>query len=874
MMNKVQALKTRFEKLNSEVVESLDITPISVRREPAIKFTRSATCIDFRNFKVEENSKQSTKTIQPKFQFQRQSSNSSNSSNKSIRRSPAFRFDAQARPSVVKSLTKEDSVKKKIECEELEYLSTSATIKKALLKPLPTGSPPKKPPRVFQLTALERKKDIVKISPNTIPKKTSKNEEKKAISSFLSCIVSPCTIDPIYYEQIKKEQKEETIYMEPYAHLKQDFSPNNGTQAKAPEELHYMCTVLDSSSSDMNGNDTKEEQRRRRSLESSDIEDYEKINLLFNVVYDEKHRDNIIDETSHSSNESTKSPTHRGVSRTLTEKRKNYVRRMTQISINANVNDKIPMTYGSLKQLPSAASKISQFQSIIDSNKVKESKSDERSKMNDKLFDMALLVGFDVTKMSAYIKTVFPRAAKPPPMIEQFIYPTDKTPSDLMTKDNQNFSLILTNEYGEHLYGYCRQVVPEGFEICLPLTYCIISSVKATGFYFNVLKEIEARHGQPDTQFTFLLRQLQNQTIPKSGKYLHTKLMESPMAKKLPEIPKKPDRETIQKSQTRFNKRLSLESPEWLKMENSSEISKNSIDLGLINRSLLDGGKRIDEILIRRPNDLRLENRELSVLYESTTSELLVVIFGSLLIERKVILIGRNLSKVSSCVMALYSILYPFQWQHTIITITPDNLSELIQAPFPVLAGILKDSVNVTSLDIEDGIVVDLETKSLLRKCGDDTTLVPETLKKSLMLSLKIVDALDRGKNLSNVLIAEAFLQFFVKIFSNLSTKNYIKETFIESHSDQAVKFFLDWFLETIMFKEFFRKKTEHDKQRDEGATASNYFDLFNTKVLEKSATISNQQQRKNVELLMKNSRQLNKRRNFKDRIKDFLTSS
>lgn len=380
---------------------------------------------------------------------------------------------------------------------------------------------------------------------------------------------------------------------------------------------------------------------------------------MFNVVYDEKHRDNIIDETSQSSNESLKSAAaRRGVSRSLTEKRKNYVRRMTQISINADKNDLA--TYGSLRQLPSAASKISQFQSIIDMNKAKEKKNLEK-KDEEGLFESVLLIGFDVTTMSAYVKTVFPKSAKPPAMIEQFVYPTDKTPSDFMTKENQNFSLILTNEYGRHSYGYCRQVVPEGFEICLPLTYCIISTVRATGFYYNVLKEIEARHGQTETHFNYLLKQLMTQPMPKSGKYLHTKLMESPAAKKCPEIAKKPDREMVQKSQTRLNKRLSLESPEWLRFENSPESPKAPFDLGLINRSLLDKAKNIDEILIRRPNDLRLECGELSVLYESTTSELLVIIFGTLLIERKVILVARNLSRLSSCIMALYSILYPFQ---------------------------------------------------------------------------------------------------------------------------------------------------------------------------------------------------------------------
>jgi DENN domain-containing protein 2 len=383
-------------------------------------------------------------------------------------------------------------------------------------------------------------------------------------------------------------------------------------------------------------------------------------------VYDEKHRDNIVDETSHSSNDSTQSPVLRGVSRSLTEKRKKYVRRTTEISINFDSSEQQQSlaTYGSLRGMPSAASKIVQFQGIID--KFKDSlKVDKKS--GESLFSIALLVGFDVLKMTAYIKSSFPKTAKVPPMIEQFIYPTDKTPSDLMTKENQNFSLILTDEYGGHLFGYCRQVVPEGFEICLPLTYCLISNIKATGFFFNVLKEIEARHGQPEAHINHMLRQIQTQQVPISGKFLHVKLMDSPVAKKMPEIAKKPDRETIQKSQTRFNKRLSLESPEWLKGETSQEFSRSPVDLDLINRSLLDKGKQIDEILIKRPNDLRLECGELSVLYESTTSELLVIIFGTLLIERKVILVGRNLSKISSCIMGLYSILYPFQVSKSLV---------------------------------------------------------------------------------------------------------------------------------------------------------------------------------------------------------------
>ena len=295
-MNQVQLLKNRFEKLNSDI-ESLDITPLRVRSDPPAKFKRSATCIDFSKLRLNEGTKDPVKEISTKPQFQRQLSNTSNSSYKSIRRSPAFRFDAQSRPSVAKSVTKELPVKTKNDFDELEYLSTSATIKKALLKPLPTGSPPKKPPRTFlspqamkkienqpSLESIQNRIRTLKISPNTLPKKVTKTEDKKAISSFLSCIISPCSIDPIYYEQIRKEQRqkredsEESIYMEPFAHLKEDFV-NSNKSPKAKEELHYMCTVLDPQPSDVNGNQTSDEQKelKRSSLDSTDMEDYEKV---------------------------------------------------------------------------------------------------------------------------------------------------------------------------------------------------------------------------------------------------------------------------------------------------------------------------------------------------------------------------------------------------------------------------------------------------------------------------------------------------------------------------------------------------------------------------------------------------------------------
>lgn len=47
-------------------------------------------------------------------------------------------------------------------------------------------------------------------------------------------------------------------------------------------------------------------------------------------------------------------------------------------------------------------------------------------------------------------------------------------------------------------------------------------------------------------------------------------------------------------------------------------------------------------------------------------------------------------SQLSSCVEALQSILYPFIWQHTIISTIPSYLRrDILDAPIPILAGIL-----------------------------------------------------------------------------------------------------------------------------------------------------------------------------------------
>lgn len=537
-----------------------------------------------------------------------------------------------------------------------------------------------------------------------------------------------------------------------------------------------------------------------------------------------------MDNSSTASSTSSPTSSHKlsaKVSRSLTEKRKTYVRRVAKKTE--------PIPYGTLhRTFKSPVLKTFSFDDADDSECEKSETTSDRIqkykqlventnngpvplKCGDKakstplsdadtcvaltdtnneryLFQMCLLVGYNTCTNSAYIKSKFPDDDNVPQNIEQLIFPSKSLLQQ--GKDNQNYSLILTNGQGYRIYGYCRRVLPESCEICLPLAYCLLSQVKAPGFYFKILKEIESRHGQTDQQTQFLFRNLQYLAVPEPGKFLHLKL---PLAAR----PK-----TIFMSNHKISpKRLSLEvNPRWLTEsatqaafqdsecsyglhkngKNSSGLKslvqefeqkkqeKAPFDFGLINRSLMSGrgvgsGSKVDEIFIRRPHDLRLESTEISDLYRILGAEILIDVFGSLLLERKVIVQCKNISILSASVLGLQTILYPFLWQHTVVTLLPHSLIEVCQAPCPLLTGVL-DKITV---DIEDAIVVDLDGPTVLQKCGDEATILPPTLRESLKVSLELVDLLDQGKMLSSVLIAEAFLRFFVELFAGYKKKTF-----------------------------------------------------------------------------------------------------
>ncbi|XP_067000147.2 uncharacterized protein [Anabrus simplex] len=446
------------------------------------------------------------------------------------------------------------------------------------------------------------------------------------------------------------------------------------------------------------------------------------------------------------------------------------------------------------------------------------------------LFHCVMLVGLNLDSEKRikvpYIKTKYPPNAVVPPLIEHLCFPDASDwpppsfpPGTVSNKsDEQSYSLVITNEAGERKFGYCRRVMPEGAHICLPLAYCIISPFRAKGFYYKILQELESRHGQPEWLQTAFIKELYACEFPNPGQAL-----------KLP---------------TSHHGAVGHGSP------------SDSLLSCIANQ-------------LRRPLDLRLEERDLTQLFSTLSVPVLLQVFGSLLLERKVLFISCSLNKLSACVEALQSILYPFSWQYTFIPVLPSTKLEVCEAPTPYIIGVLKGKDGQPpAVNIEDGIVVDLEESRILQCVGDESTILPARLKRGLKLALQLVDGTTQEHEPSrNVLVSEAFVRMFVEVCGHYTThivtqqdgrKVFERESFIKAVPSRSIQLFLEWFTETGMFTIFIDSRLNNLEAKG----------VFEQRAMEHSEEMD-----KNTMLFLRNYKALNKKvKTIGDRLKDWTS--
>lgn len=80
--------------------------------------------------------------------------------------------------------------------------------------------------------------------------------------------------------------------------------------------------------------------------------------------------------------------------------------------------------------------------------------------------------------------------------------------------------------------------------------------------------------------------------------------------------------------------------------------------------------------------------RNLTEYYNAVDIRNMMVIFASMLYERRIIFTSKKLSRLSACVQSANALLYPMNWQHIFIPVLPRSLIEYLLAPMPYLIGL------------------------------------------------------------------------------------------------------------------------------------------------------------------------------------------
>uniref|UniRef100_A0A673BDL6 UDENN domain-containing protein n=1 Tax=Sphaeramia orbicularis TaxID=375764 RepID=A0A673BDL6_9TELE len=348
-------------------------------------------------------------------------------------------------------------------------------------------------------------------------------------------------------------------------------------------------------------------------------------------------------------------------------------------------------------------------------------------------------------------------------VIPQFCFPDAKDWAPVDNFPSETFSFVLTGEDGSRRFGYCRRLLPSGKGRRLPEVYCIVSRLGCFDLFSKILDEVEKRRAISPALVQPFMRGIMEAPFPAPGRTITVKNF-------LP-------------------------------------------------------GSGTEVIELCRPSDSRLEHVDFECLFSSLSLRLLLRVFASLLLERRVIFTADKLSTLSQCCHAVVALLYPFTWQHTYIPVLPPSMLDIVCTPTPFIVGLLSSSLpRLKELPIEEVLVVDLGNSRFLRQLDDEDSILPHKLQAALehvldkrreLASISDMYNDSRYSNSSSLstVVSEAFVRFFVEIVGHYSLfmggaeREDDSSAFRKAVTSKSLRRFLEVFMETQMFTGFIQER-------------------------------------------------------------------
>ncbi|XP_025919598.1 DENN domain-containing protein 2D isoform X2 [Apteryx rowi] len=220
-------------------------------------------------------------------------------------------------------------------------------------------------------------------------------------------------------------------------------------------------------------------------------------------------------------------------------------------------------------------------------------------------------------------------------------------------------------------------------------------------------------------------------------------------------------------------------------------------------------------IELTRPVDAHLEHVEFQALLQRLSPHLILHIFASAVLERRLIFLAEELSVLSQCIHAVAALLYPFTWAHTYIPVVPECLLDTVCCPTPFMVGIQRRHLErVLDQPMEEALMVDLCEGKIIQAVGDEEEILPAKLQNEVLTSL------NRHNNNNNVqtseqvnaLVSEAFVQFFVRVVGHYASHikwgksgqgTFQERAFCKAIASKTNRKFVKKFVKTNMFSLF-----------------------------------------------------------------------
>lgn len=83
-----------------------------------------------------------------------------------------------------------------------------------------------------------------------------------------------------------------------------------------------------------------------------------------------------------------------------------------------------------------------------------------------------------------------------------------------------------------------------------------------------------------------------------------------------------------------------------------------------------------------------MENYNFELLLQTLKPDKIIQLFTALLLERKIVLIKKDVGDIALIMQSLIALLNPFNWSFIIITYLTNDLVEYLEAPVPYLIGV------------------------------------------------------------------------------------------------------------------------------------------------------------------------------------------